>query len=54
MGNSKLQRSVFRTLELTLITMIAVDAYHNACFWAVWCMCLLFDICIDLKEKEVK
>jgi hypothetical protein len=54
MEKSKLQRSIFRTLELTLITMIAVDAYHSACFWAVWGLCLLFDIYIDLKEKEAK
>ena len=54
MENSKFQRSIFRTLELTLITMIAIDAYHNACFWVVLGLCLLFDICIDFKEKEVK
>ena len=54
MENSKFQRSIFRTLELTLIAMIAIDAYHNACFLAVWGLSLLLDICIDLKEKEVK
>ena len=54
MEKSKLQRSVFRTLDLTLISMIALDAYHNTCFWVVWGLCLLFDICIDWKEKEVK
>ena len=52
MNKSKAARSWFRTLELTLITMIALGYYNNALFWTVWGMCLLLDGIIDLKEKE--
>ena len=52
MNKSKWARSWFRTLELTMIALIALDYYHNAVFWTVWWFCLLIDIVIDLKEKE--
>lgn len=51
MNKSKWARSLFRTLELTIIAMIASDCYHNTLFWSVWGLCLLIDIVIDLKEK---
>ena len=50
MNKSKRFRSLFRTLEITMITMIALDYYNNALFWAVWGLCLITDIIIDLKE----
>lgn len=52
MNKSKRFRSLFRTLELTMISLIALDYYHNAVFWTVWGLCMLIDIVIDLKEKE--
>ena len=52
MNKSKWARSWFRTLELAMIAIIALDCYHNALFWTVWGLCLLIDIVIDLKEKE--
>ena len=52
MNKSKAARSWFRTLELTLITMIALGYYNNALFWTVWGLFLLIDIVIDWKEKE--
>ena len=52
MNKSKRFRSLFRTLELIMFSMIAFDCYHNAVFWTVWWFCLLIDIVIDLKEKE--
>lgn len=51
MNKSKWARSWFRTLELTMIAIIALDCYHNALFWTVWGMCLLLDGIIDLKEE---
>ena len=55
MNKSKWARSWFRTLELTMIALIALDRYHNAFFWTVWGLGLLIDRVIDLKEKgEVK
>ena len=55
MNKSKWVRSWFRTLELTMIAIIALDCYHNALFWTVWGLSLLIDSVIDVKEKrEVK
>lgn len=40
MNKSKWARSWFRTLELTMIAIIALEGYYNAVFWTVWgCAC---------------
>ena len=52
MNKSKRFRSLFRTLELMMFSMIALDCYHNALFWSVFGLCIIIDIIIDLKEKE--
>lgn len=44
-------RSVFRTLELTLITMLALDV-KNFVFWIVWGITLILDACIDVSARE--
>ena len=44
-------RSVFRTLELTLITMLAIDV-KNSVFWIVWGIALILDACIDVSARE--
>ena len=43
-------RSVFRTLELTLITMLAIDV-KNFEFWIVWGIALILDVCIDVSAR---
>ena len=44
-------RSAFRTLELTLITMLAVDV-KNSVFWIVWGIALILDACIDASAMQ--
>ena len=44
-------RSVFRTLELTLITMLALDV-KNSVFWIVWGIALILDVCIDASARQ--
>ena len=44
-------RSVFRTLELTLITMLAIDV-KNSEFWIVWGIALILDVCIDASARQ--
>lgn len=44
-------RSVFRTFELTLITMLALDV-KNLLFWIVWGIALILDACIDVSARK--
>ena len=44
-------RSVFRTLELTLITMLAIDV-KNSVFWIVWGIALILDAFIDASARQ--
>lgn len=46
-------RSVFRTFELTLITMLALDV-KNLLFWIVWGIALILDACIDVLQENKK
>ena len=46
-------RSVFRTFELTLITMLALDV-KNLLFWIVWVIALILDACIDVSARKYK
>ena len=46
-------RSVFRTLELTLITMLALDI-KNFAFWIVCGSAVILDACIDVSAIESK
>ena len=43
-------KSVFRTLELALITMLALDV-KNFVFWIVLGFSLILDACIDVSAR---
>lgn len=53
MNKSNWARSWFRSLELSMFAMIALDFYNNAVFWSVWVISILLDTVIDLKEDGV-
>ena len=44
-------RSAFRTFELTLITMLALDV-ENFMFWIVWGIALILDIGIAVYARN--
>ena len=51
MNKTEKLRSVFRTLELTLMAMLALDV-KNSMFWVVWGIASILDVCIDVSARE--
>ena len=45
-------RSVFRTIELTMIAMLALDVTTNFVFWTAFALALILDVCIDVSARE--
>ena len=40
-------KSIFRTIELSLITMVALDIANNFWFWLAFGAAMIFDYWID-------
>lgn len=51
MKMSKLLASIFRTLQLTMLCMIALDI-GGLVLWLVWCVAVGIDAGIDIAIRE--
>lgn len=51
MKKSKWMLSVFHALQLTMLSMIALDA-EGLLFWSVWCVALVLNVAIDTAIRE--
>ena len=52
MNNDDKFRSAFRTIELTMIAMLALDVTTNFVFWITFALALILDVCIDVSARE--